>query len=299
MIRDNSKCELCPRKCGSDRLHGRGLCGAGAGVKLARAALHHWEEPCFSGARGAGTVFFSGCPLGCVYCQNYALSRGEAGVEVSPERLCDIYFELAEKGAHNIDLVTPDCYVDEVVYSIELARSRGFPLPFICNCSGYETLEMINAMKDSIDVWMPDYKYHFSASAEKYSRAPDYPEVARRAIDLMTALRPECEFDAYGMMTRGVLIRHLLLPGNLDDSRAALDYLYGRYGNSVWYSIMNQYTTRPGVPFPELSRKVTRREYDALVDHACGIGIENAFIQEGDAALESFIPPFDCEGVIG
>ena len=291
------KCALCPRRCGVDRTVRAGYCGATDKIKVARAALHFWEEPCLSGTRGAGTVFFAGCQLGCIYCQNRAISHGEAGAVISRERLTDIFFELEAKGAHNIDLVTPDCYIPDVAGAIKTAKERGIGIPFVCNCSGYETAEAIDMLGDLIDVWMPDFKYSDEALAKKYSNAPDYPEVAAAAIDKMVALRPECRFDNDGMMTAGVLIRHLLLPGRLDGSREALRFLYRRYGDSVWYSIMSQYTPPEGMPLP-LDRRVTAREYDALVDYACGLGIENAFIQEGGCAEESFIPQFDCEGVL-
>ena len=290
-------CTLCPRRCGADRTSSPGYCGAGSGIKAARAALHFWEEPCISGTGGAGTVFFSGCQLGCVYCQNRAISRGDAGFEITAERLCEIFFELAGKGAHNIDLVTPDCYIPDVTEAIRMAKERGFALPFICNCSGYETPEAIAELSGLIDIWMPDFKYFDPGIAALRSNAPDYPEVARTAVDLMVKARPECVFDENGIMRSGVIIRHLLLPGMPEDSKNVLRYLYSRYGDSVWYSIMNQYTPQPGVP-DELARKVTDREYDALVDFACDLGIENAYIQEGGAAEESFIPQFDGEGVI-
>lgn len=290
-------CTICPRRCGADRTKTPGFCGATDRIKVARAALHMWEEPCLSGERGAGTVFFSGCQLGCVYCQNRAISHGEAGAEITRERLVEIFFELAEKGAHNIDLVTPDCYIPDVARAIREAKDNGLALPFVCNCSGYETVEAIKTLGGLIDVWMPDLKYLDEDIARKYSAAPDYPEVAKAAVDAMVGLRPECVFDENGMMIKGVLVRHLLLPGCLEDSRNALKYLYSRYGNGIWYSIMSQYTPPDGMERP-LDRRVTSREYDALIDFACGIGIENAFIQEGGAAEESFIPQFDCEGVL-
>ena len=293
-----SECTLCPRKCRADRTKTRGRCGCTDKVKVARAALHFWEEPCVSGTKGAGTVFFSGCQLGCVYCQNRAISGGDAGMEISIDRLSDIFLELERKGAHNIDLVTPDCYIPQVCRALGNAKVRGLGIPVICNCSGYETPEAIEALSGVTDVWMPDMKYSSPRLAKKYSRAPDYPQVAAAAIDMMFARAPVCKFDGDGIIKRGVIIRHMMLPGCLDDSKAVLEYLFGRYGNAVWYSIMSQYTPPSGLPYPELERKVTAREYDALVDFACGLGIENAFIQEGGSAAESFIPEFDCEGVL-
>ena len=294
---DYKKCTLCPRRCGIDRTRYTGRCGVGAGIKIARADLHFWEEPCVSGTRGAGTVFFSGCQLGCVFCQNAEISHGAAGVEITRERLAEIFFELKEKGAHNIDLVTPDCFIPDVVHAIREAKKRGLDVPFICNCSGYETPEAIEALADVIDVWLPDFKYFSSEPAGKYSGASDYPEVAKKALDLMVSLRPECEFDSDGLIRRGVIIRHLLLPGGLSDSREALEYLYRRYGEKVWYSIMSQYTPpQAETPFRELGRRVTKREYGTLVDFACILGIEHAYIQDRDAASEDYIPDFNSGG---
>lgn len=293
-----SSCILCPRKCRTDRSIHPGRCGATNRIKLARAALHHWEEPCISGERGSGTVFFSGCPLGCVYCQNRSIASCKVGIEVSRERLVDIFFELEQKGAHNINLVTPDCYIPDVAWAITEAKNRGFTLPFICNCSGYHTLEAINTLGELIDVWLPDFKYVSSEYGAKYSAAPDYPEVAKAAIDRMFRLRPECIFDDAGMIRKGVIIRHMMLPEGLCESKAAVKYLYDRYGDAVWLSIMSQYTPFGTLPYPELSRRVTEKEYDALLDFAIELGVENAFIQEGSSAEESFIPDFDCEGVL-
>lgn len=292
------QCTLCPRKCGIDRTTSRGRCGVSDKIKLARAALHFWEEPCISGVRGAGTVFFSGCQLGCVYCQNSAISRGRSGIEITRERLVDIFFELAEKGAHNIDLVTPDCFISDVVPAIKEAKKRGLDIPFICNCSGYETPEAIDALADVIDVWLPDFKYFSPEMAKKYSDAADYPQTAMKAIDMMAALRPECVFDGDGMIRSGVIIRHMMLPNGISDSREILEYIHRRYGDGVWLSIMSQYTPQEGAAFPELQRRVSRREYETLVDFACILGIENAYTQEEGAALDSFIPQFDCEGVL-
>ena len=293
-----SSCTLCPRRCRTDRSIHPGRCGATNRIKLARAALHHWEEPCISGERGSGTVFFSGCPLGCVYCQNRSIASCDEGIEISRERLVDIFFELAGKGAHNVNLVTPDCYIPDVVWAISEAKGRGFTLPFICNCSGYHTPEAVDALGELIDVWLPDFKYITAGYGAKYSAAPDYPEVAKAAIDRMFGLRPECVFDADGMIQKGVIVRHMMLPEGLSESKAAVKYLYNSYGDAVWLSIMSQYTPFGTLPYPELYKKVTEKEYDELIDFAIDLGIENAFTQEGEAAEESFIPEFNCEGVL-
>ena len=293
-----NSCTLCPRRCRTDRSIRAGRCGATDKIRLARAALHYWEEPCISGERGSGTVFFSGCPLGCVYCQNRSIASCEVGIEISRERLVDIFFELAEKGAHNINLVTPDCYIPDIVWAISEAKKRGLRLPFICNCSGYHTLEVIGMLGSLIDVWLPDFKYITPEYGAKYSNAPDYPDVAKAAIDRMFKLCPECIFDDDGMIKKGVIIRHMMLPEGLAESKAAVEYLYGRYGDAAWLSLMSQYTPFGALPYPELSRRVTEKEYDALIDFAIEIGVENAYTQEGQSASESFIPDFDCEGVL-
>ena len=291
-------CTLCPRKCRTDRSIRPGRCGATNKIKLARAALHFWEEPCISGERGSGTVFFSGCPLGCVYCQNRSIASCDTGIEIERERLVEIFFELAEKGAHNINLVTPDCYIPDVARAVAEAKRRGFALPFICNCSGYHTTEAVDMLGELIDVWLPDFKYISREYGAKYSAAPDYPDVAKAAIDRMFELRPECIFDDDGMIQKGVVIRQMMLPEGLAESKAAVEFLYNRYGNAVWLSLMSQYTPFGALPYPELMRRVTEKEYDALIDFAIELGVENAFVQEGDSAEESFIPEFNCEGVL-
>lgn len=293
-----NSCTLCPRQCRADRHVRTGRCRASDKIKLARAALHHWEEPCISGERGSGTVFFSGCPLGCVYCQNRSIASCDAGIEIERERLVEIFFELEQKGAHNINLVTPDCYIPDVVWAITEAKNLGLALPFICNCSGYHTLEVIDTLGELIDVWLPDFKYISREYGAKYSNAPDYPERAKAAIDRMFKLSPECIFDNDGMIQKGVIIRHMMLPEGLTESKAAIEYLYKRYGDSVWFSIMSQYTPFGTLPYPELYKRVSEKEYDALIDFAIDLGVENAFTQEGSAAEESFIPDFNSEGVL-
>ena len=227
-----------------------------------------------------------------------ANSSGANGAGITVERLAGIFFELEEAGAHNVDLVTPDCWAPEVACAMAAARKDGLKIPFVCNCSGYESDAIIDLLAPYVDVWMPDFKYFSPALAARYSDAPDYPGVARHALGRMVALAPECIFDGDGIMKRGVLVRHMTLPTHLDDSKAILSYLYGEYGNSIWYSIMSQYTPVGEPPFPELRRTVERAEYDGLVDFAVDLGIENAFIQEGGAEKESFIPSFNGEGVL-
>lgn len=298
----NSPCNLCPRNCMADRRAGEtGFCRQDDRIFLARAALHMWEEPCISGQRGSGTVFFSGCNLRCVYCQNYEIAAGGRGKQVSVERLSEIFLELQEKGAANINLVTPDHYAPEVAEAVLTARKGGLRIPVVYNGSGYEKREVIQRLHGIVDIFLTDFKYMDSDLARKYSSAPDYPDVAKAALDEMVQLAGEPFFDAEGMMQKGVIVRHLLLPGHKKNARDVIRYVYETYGDRVYLSLMNQYT-----PFArlknlpdcgELCRKVTRREYEAVVDYAISLGVRNAFIQEGDVAKESFVPEFDGYGV--
>ena len=295
-------CTLCPRNCRADRAAGqRGYCGvAGTKIKCARAALHMWEEPCISGKQGSGTVFFSGCPLRCVYCQNRDIARAEAGKDITPERLAEIFLELQEKGAANINLVTPTHYTPEIVWAVRRARALGLQLPIVYNCGGYEKVETLQMLEGIVDIYLTDFKYMETETAARYSHAPDYPQTAQMALKEMVRQMggKEAVFDAGGMMKKGVIVRHLLLPGHLKNAKAVVEYVYKTYGNQVYVSLMNQYTPLPGMEkWPELNRKVTKREYERLVDFAIGLGVECGFIQEGETAEESFIPAFDCEGV--
>lgn len=294
-------CTLCPRNCHVDRLSGiSGYCGQTASIVAARAALHYWEEPCLSGENGSGAVFFSGCNMRCVFCQNYHIAHSQTGKEISPERLADIFLELQEKKAHNINLVTPTHYVPQIIYALERAKSRGLSIPVVYNTSGYEKVDTLKALEGLIDIYLPDLKYHDSRLSRKYSNAPDYFAVASAAIREMVRQTGTPVFinGEDSLMLKGVIVRHLLLPGCENDSRYLLQYLHATYGNRIYISIMNQYTPLPQIAsFPELNRKITDEEYEAMVDYAIEIGIENGFIQEGETASESFIPSFDCEGV--
>lgn len=354
-------CRLCPRACEADRLAGqRGVCGADARVRLARAALHFWEEPCISGASGSGTVFFSYCPLRCVYCQNHDIAIGDAGTEVSVRRLARIFLELAAQGARNVNLVTPTHYAPQAVAAVRLARDAGLRLPVVYNTSGYETVEAIGLLAGTVDVYLTDFKYADAATARRYSHAPDYPNVALAALDAMvaqvgkpvfegpvdvserdvlagvangadiadvpragkvhedadslhgsadagTASGDEAENgrtvgddDEPPRLLRGVVVRHLLLPGRLEESKRVVRTLHERYGSDILLSIMNQYTPVAHFDaFPELNQTVPAEEYEALLDFADEIGVEDYFWQEGGADSESFIPPFDRTGVEG
>lgn len=295
----SDKCELCPRKCGANRiLDNKGFCGGGKLVKISRAALHFWEEPCISGESGSGTVFFSGCTMRCVFCQNKEISRGEAGKEISIERLSEIFFELKAKGANNINLVTPMHYAPQITAAIDIARNRGFDLPIVWNTGGWELTESVAAVKNYADIWLTDFKYYDNRLGEELSSAKNYFDIASASLKLMVEQTGEPVFDDEGIMQKGVIVRHLMLPGHLDDTKNVLKYLYETFGDRIWISIMNQYTPLcSSEKFPELFHKVTDEEYNEAIDYAVELGIENAFIQEGGTASESFIPPFDLEGV--
>lgn len=296
-----SRCTLCPRNCKVNRADGEnGVCSAtGRKILAARAALHMWEEPCISGNRGSGAVFFSGCPLRCVYCQNYDIARTQVGMEISEERLGEIFLELKEKGAANINLVTPTHYTPQIIRAVKRARKEGMSLPVVYNCSGYEKVETLKMLEGIVDIYLTDFKYMEKQWAEKYSKAPDYPERAKEALAEMVRQTGRVVFDSEGMMKSGVIVRHLLLPGRVKNAKAVVKYVFETYGDQVYLSLMNQYTPLPQVKkdFPELNRKVTKKEYERLLSYALDLGVENAFIQEGDTAKESFIPMFDYEGL--
>ena len=285
-------CTLCPRRCGADRAHGTGYCGAGDNVRIARAEPHYWEEPCLSGKSGSGTIFFTGCALHCVYCQNRKISAGGCGKCVSEDELYDLFVRLQERGVHNINLVTPDHYLDRIIPVLQRAKKERFPLPIVMNCSGYETPVMVRALDGLIDVYLPDFKYMSPLLAKKYSAAPDYPAVCKEAVREMVRQKPVCTEGPDGLLREGVLVRHLILPGQTDDSKKVLAYLFTAHGNSIRYSIMNQFTPFGLDAFPEIDRKVTEEEYEDVVSFALKLGIRNAYIQDGEAASESFIPEF-------
>lgn len=310
------KCTLCPRHCLADREKKEtGICGQTDEIKIARAALHMWEEPCISGKSGSGTVFFCGCPLHCVFCQNDTIANGMIGREVSKEQLAETFLELQEDGANNINLVTAGHFLPKVIFALQKAKKEGLTIPIVYNTGGYETVDAIKSLDGLVDIYLPDLKYVDSALSEKYSHAKDYFFVASKAIAEMTRQTGKVRFqikgtkkiltaeeynelceeeDAEILMTKGVIVRHLLLPGCVRDSKAVIAYLLKTYGDSIYISIMNQFTPLSNVKkYPELNRKVTKKEYDTVIDYAISLGIENAFIQEGDVAKESFIPSFE------
>lgn len=310
-----SDCRICPRDCKVDRSIQAGYCGVTDKLKVARAGLHHWEEPCFSGNSGSGTVFFSGCSMHCVFCQNQQIANGLAGKEISILRLSQIYLELQQQGAHNINLVTAGHYIPQVRESLLLAKEMGLSIPVLYNSSGYESVDSLKLLEGLVDIYLPDFKYWKKETAACYSNAPDYPSVAKAAIaemvrqvgaavfDSCQSIRgkqPVTECQEAILMKRGVLVRHLILPGYIEESKEIVRYLVETYGDDIYVSIMNQYTPMAGIAqagYPELDRKVTEAEYDEVVDYAIEIGLENGFIQEGETAEESFIPAFDGFGV--
>ncbi len=360
MILEN--CRLCARSCGVNRMKNRaGRCGQTEELVVARAALHMWEEPCISGKEGSGAVFFVGCPLGCVFCQNREIARGrvardessraeneishrrgeqsaaevetsyrrdrqpieaeetshrkgelpaaageishqrveQPGKIISVDRLAEIFLELQGQKANNINLVTPTHYVPQIVEAVREARKKGLHIPIVYNTGSIETPETVHMLEDTVDIFLPDLKFCGRNIAGRYAHLPAYFDIATKAIGEMVRMRGEAAFDERGMMTRGVIVRHMVLPGYTKDSKEILRFLWENFGDRIYVSIMNQYTPMPGIEreFPELGRRVTRREYDRVVDYALELGFSNAFVQEGPTAEESFIPAFDGAGV--
>ncbi len=293
------ECTLCPRECRIDRTSGnKGYCRMTDELVVARAALHMWEEPCISGEEGSGAVFFSGCAMGCIYCQNHNIAKGLAGKKITIERLSDIFLELQEKKANNINLVTPTHYVPQIIDAIKIAHVKGLRIPIVYNCSGYEKVETLQLLEGYVDIYLPDFKYMDQQPAIKYSNCMDYFAYAAKAIKEMVRQTKEPKFDERGIMKQGVIVRHLTLPGFLEDSKNIIKYLYDTYGDRIYISILNQYTPLEMVKeYPELNRRIMEVEYEELIDFAIKLGVENGFIQEGETASDSFIPEFNEEGV--
>ena len=289
-------CDLCPRDCKAERTltAGAGVCGMGKLPVVARAAAHMWEEPCLTGERGSGTVFFSGCALKCVFCQNMEISRGKAGKAVTVEELRDIFLRLVDTGVHNINLVTPSHFADIIAKALD----GGLPVPVVYNCGGYESVETIRKLDGLIDVYMPDMKYALSEPAAKYSKAADYPEVAMRAIEEMYRQTGDYAFGEDGTLKRGVIIRHLVLPENLENTFCVIDWVERTFKpGQVLFSLMSQYTPVNETPYPELNRPLTEAEHRAAIRYLEGSGIEDGFYQDLGSVSESFIPPFDLTGI--
>ena len=287
-------CSICPRKCNADREKAEGFCRSPEHFRAARAALHFWEEPCISGKNGSGAVFFSGCNLKCVYCQNYEISAENKGAEISDERLVEIFEELISSGTENINLVNPTHYAKRLCRVLSGWRS---PVPIIYNSSGYESVETLKLLDGLIDIYLPDFKYIRSSKAMKYSGAPDYPETVKGVLEEMRRQQPQDVFEN-GRMKKGMIIRHLILPQNTNSSLEIIDYIKEHFGGT-YLSLMAQYTPCGNLEkFPELQRKITKREYEKVVSYAERQGLEKVFVQEMSAASEKYIPPFDFSGVI-
>lgn len=291
------ECRLCPRQCGADRAVSAGICHMGSDIRIARAAPHYGEEPCISGERGSGAVFFAGCPLGCVYCQNYALSRGRVGETVSVERLAAIFSELEAKGVHNLNLVTGTQFAPQILDALSIAAPK---IPIVWNTSGYETVETVDALSERVSVFLPDFKYAETALAARYSRAPDYPDTARAAIRRMVEHTGAFELDENGLLRRGVLIRHLVLPGQIENTRAVLYWIADTFvPGTVLVSLMAQYTPCGHLgKYPELRRTLTPEEWDAALAILDETGLSDGYVQELSASGEEEIPAFDGTGVI-
>lgn len=290
------KCSLCPRSCGADRAGGQtGYCGESATVRVARISLHMWEEPCISGKNGSGTVFFSGCPLRCVFCQNKAIALGNKGVELTTDELCRAFLLLQEKNAENINLVTPTHFVPQLCKALERAKAMGLDVPIVYNTSSYECVDTIKMLDGLVDIYLPDLKYKSERLSQRYSKASNYFIHAAKAIEEMVRQTKKPVFDGE-LMKRGTIVRHMIIPGNTKDSKEIIYYLHKEYNDAIYISIMNQYTPPKDIEtegFAELARGVTKREYEKVIDYAINIGVTNAFIQEGKTASESFIPDFD------
>ena len=288
-------CNQCPRKCNVDRTRTAGYCKSPEKFRLSRAALHFWEEPCISGKNGSGAVFFSGCNLGCLFCQNYEISHENKGMTVSDDGLIKIFENLIEQGANNINLVNPTHYAVQLATLLKKYKPS---VPVVYNSSGYESTETLKMLDGLVDIYLPDFKYIRSDKALKYSRAEDYPEVAMRALEEMYLQRGETEFDENGIMKKGMIIRHLILPSNTNSSLKILDFINEKFPNA-YVSLMAQYTPCNDLSaVPELDRKITEREYNKVVDYALNLGMDKIFIQSGESADEKFIPDFDFTGII-
>ena len=295
---DITNCNLCPRRCGVNRTKRVGFCGAGEKVRIALVSLHQWEEPCLVGAKGAGTVFFSYCNLRCVYCQNHAISHGGQGVEVTTERLAEIFLEQQARGAATLDLVTPTHYVPQIIAALDIAKARGLTLPVVYNSSAYENVETIEALRGYVDVYLPDMKYMSAASGGEYSAAADYFAAASAAITRMVEQVGPVQFAADGQLRRGVLVRHMVLPGHRHESMDIVKWLWETFGKTVQVSLMNQYTPMyKAAEHKPLNRRLTTFEYDSVVDYALQLGMENAYIQERRSASAEFVPDFNGAGV--
>ncbi len=287
------ECNLCPRKCGVNRYQQKGFCGATNHIKLAYYSLHMWEEPVISGTKGSGTIFFSHCNLRCVFCQNKKISIDGYGKEISNKKLGEIMLTLQERGAHNINLVTPTHYVPQIASILHKIKDKELHIPIVYNTSSYENIGTLMVMRNLVDIYLADLKYYDDELANKYSMCKDYFEVATMAIDEMVRQVGPAVIGKDGLMKKGVIVRVLVLPGHVRDAKEIINYLYKTYHDDIYISIMNQYTPVNTCSYDNLNRKLTEEEYDEVINFALTIGVDKAFIQEGETANESFIPNFD------
>ena len=298
MLELYKKCNLCPRNCLIDRSKTLGYCKATDKVKVARSALHYFEEPSISGNNGSGTIFFSNCNLKCCYCQNKEISTDGLGKEISIERLSEMMLELEEKHANNINLVTPTHYVPSIIEAIKLARSKGLSIPIVYNTSGYESVETLKLLEGYIDIYLTDFKSFDNKLGKDLSKCSNYFEVASKALEEMYRQTGKNKFNKNGLMTKGIIVRCLVLPTKSDDAKKIIDYLYKKYQDNIYLSIMNQYTPVNFIKdYPYLNKTISEDEYNDVIDYAIDLGIKNAYMQEGGTCSESFIPAFDLEGV--
>ncbi len=287
-----TQCRLCPRRCGIDRTKGQvGFCGMDSTIKIARSALHFWEEPCISGERGSGTVFFSGCNMKCIYCQNYDISTLGKGISVTADQLAKEFLSLQKKGAHNINLVTPTHYVPAIMDALDIAKKEGLNIPVIYNCGGYETEETIEMLSGYVSIYMPDIKYFSDKYAMEYSMAPNYFSYASKALTAMIDKVGEPVIDKDGIIKRGVIVRHLMLPGMLFETKKIMDYLSANFGDRIYISLMSQYTpTKNVLCHKALGHKINTEHYNSMVDYIEFLGLKNVFIQDVSSATDEFIP---------
>ncbi|MCR5607859.1 MAG: radical SAM protein [Lachnospiraceae bacterium] len=289
-----NNCKLCPRNCGIDRRFNKGYCGQSHELRCARASLHMWEEPCISGKTGSGTVFFCGCSMKCVFCQNHEISGSNYGKVIDVNRLVDIFFELKDKGAKNINLVTPTHFVPTIARALNIAKGRNLNIPVVYNTSSFEHVETLKMLDGLVDIYLPDLKYMDDAIAIRYSHAPKYFEYAKKAIEEMVRQKSYIEWnEGQDLLKSGVVVRHMILPGHTKDSMNIIKYLYETYKDSIFISIMNQYTPVTDLSeYKEIDRRITKREYNKVVDYAINLGVVNGFIQGDKTAQDSFIPDF-------
>lgn len=290
-------CNICPRNCNINRYKSVGYCKMPAQLYASRASIHMWEEPPISGENGSGTVFFTGCNLKCIYCQNYEIALGSYGEEINSEKLADIYLNLQKNNVHNINLVTPSHYIPTIRKSLIIAKKMGLNIPVVYNTSSYDNVDSLKTLRGLVDIYLADFKYFSDDISKKYSNAKDYVEVAKSAIKEMYNQVGINQFDENEMMKSGVIVRHLMLPDHLEDSKKIVKYLYSEYKDNIYLSLMNQFTPVRKVKYENLNKKISIKDYDKLIDYAISLGVENAFIQEGDTVDESFIPSFNLSGI--